>query len=261
MRRRFIILLIFCMVAALAGCDNLGMPVLPTEKPPELAPATTAPAAAETQPSTAATEQPHQTEATEASSAPPEEKCPYLQRIPRDDFPIREGPGYDWPGISTVKEQGTYTIVAEEQDEEGNLWGKLKSGAGWVDLTLLAEEKENPPLVTVSCLEGELPQEGGYHYYEAESAEYSVTAAFCAYGVLTEVTLFRMDAGDQYKEGDTLFSVHRWESGELFVAELLFPGSMSMYGLRFTDHNGTVHTFTVTESGRNGDIVLAPFSP
>ena len=257
MRRSFTVLLIFCILVGLAGCDNLGMPVLPTEKPPELTLATTVPAAGN-QP---ATEQPRQTEATEASSVPPEEKCPYLQRIPRDDFPIREGPGYDWLWAGTVKEQGTYTIVAEEQDAEGNLWGKLKSGAGWVDLTLLAEEKENPPLVTVSCLEGELPQEGGYHYYEAESAEYSVTAAFCAYGVLTEVTLFRMDAGDPYKEGDTLFSVHRWESGELFVAELLFPGSMSMYGLRVTDPNGAVHTFTVTQSGRNGDIVLAPFSP
>ena len=47
------------------------------------------------------------------------------------------------------------------------------------------------------------------------------------------------------------------EPGKPFVAELLFPGSMTMYGLRFTDSAGTVHTWTVTQSGRNGDIVLS----
>ncbi|MBQ2956335.1 MAG: hypothetical protein IJE08_07730, partial [Clostridia bacterium] len=36
--------------------------------------------------------------------------------------------------IGIVGEDGVYTIIAEVQDELGNVWGELKSGAGWVNL-------------------------------------------------------------------------------------------------------------------------------
>ena len=40
------------------------------------------------------------------------------------------------------------------------------------------------------------------------------------------------------------------------VAELAFPGDRTMYGIRFTDGSGTLQTYTVYISGRNGALML-----
>ena len=33
-----------------------------------------------------------------------------------------------------IRDRGTYTIVEEAKGEGATLWGKLKSGAGWISL-------------------------------------------------------------------------------------------------------------------------------
>lgn len=66
-----------------------------------------------------------------------ENKLPYTVRILVDDLNIRKGPGtnYDKTGKS-IDDRGVYTIVEEAAGEKGaKLWGKLKSGAGWIALT------------------------------------------------------------------------------------------------------------------------------
>ena len=48
----------------------------------------------------------------------------------KTDLNIRSGPGTDYPVVGCIKDNGTYTIV----DTSGN-WGKLKSGAGWINVS------------------------------------------------------------------------------------------------------------------------------
>lgn len=54
---------------------------------------------------------------------------PYLVKITAQLLNVRSGAGLDYPVKTTVKKNGVYTIVAEQDN-----WGKLKSGAGWIDL-------------------------------------------------------------------------------------------------------------------------------
>ena len=80
--------------------------------------------------------QPEQTETTEPAVTEP------VQTIPMNDVPyttslgaavsIFDGPSYDYTYVQSVGQDGIYTIVEEAYDSEGNLWGKLKSGLGWV---------------------------------------------------------------------------------------------------------------------------------
>jgi len=177
---------------------------------------------------------------------------PYLVKISRGDFPIWQGPGYDYSKAGTVKVAGTYTIVAESRDDEGNLWGKLKSGAGWVDLSLLEREKANPPLITVDYADRDLLQSGNFHYCIADRSEYTVQLAFRAYASLTDVSFFSIDCSIGYAEGPELFYIDRWDSSTPFVADVSFPGDMTMYGIRFTDSSGITHIYAVTMSGRTG---------
>lgn len=61
---------------------------------------------------------------------PKEEFKSYVIRVTANALNVRKGPSTDY-GINTVIYKGeVYTIV-----EEKNGWGKLKSGAGWINLS------------------------------------------------------------------------------------------------------------------------------
>ncbi len=61
-------------------------------------------------------------------------KCPYLVRINTASLNIRKGCGTNTPKVGVITDKGVYTIVEEKQGIGASLWGKLKSGAGWISL-------------------------------------------------------------------------------------------------------------------------------
>ena len=60
---------------------------------------------------------------------------PYLVRVTTDDLSIRSGAGTNHSVVGTIKDKGIYTIVEQQFGTGALLWGKLKSGAGWIALT------------------------------------------------------------------------------------------------------------------------------
>ena len=68
-------------------------------------------------------------------SEKPISRTPYLEEICWSEEPIYSGPGYGYSYVGTVEEAGVYTIVEEKYDGAGDLWGRLKSGVGWVNLS------------------------------------------------------------------------------------------------------------------------------
>ena len=71
--------------------------------------------------------------ATGTAPAAPVSKVPYTVRITATDLRIRKGPGTNNAIVSVIK-PGVYTIVSEATGQGATLWGKLKSGQGWVSL-------------------------------------------------------------------------------------------------------------------------------
>lgn len=55
---------------------------------------------------------------------------PYIVKIIVDELNIRTGPGVDNDKVGELKKGDAYTII-----EEKNNWGKLKSGAGWINVS------------------------------------------------------------------------------------------------------------------------------
>ena len=113
----------------------------PAEEPATEAPAiqmpTTLPAEEETEPDPTQTEPSAVPETTEgAPTEPPFEA--YLLKIRNGELPIYAGPGYDQKQVGAIRDKGTYTIVEEKQVRSPEMglvtWGRLKSGAGWIDL-------------------------------------------------------------------------------------------------------------------------------
>lgn len=57
----------------------------------------------------------------------------FCVRVLDGSLNIRKYPSLTAPVVGIITDKGVYTIVAEEHGD-GVLWGKLKSGAGWISL-------------------------------------------------------------------------------------------------------------------------------
>ena len=201
-------------------------------------------------------EEPTEEEPTEEEPAEEEPSLPYLEQIDWADQSVFAEPSYDSVFVGTVELAGTYTIVEEAYDEEGNLWGKLKSGMGWVDLTdIRSEARKNVP-VSANFAEERLLASGNYHSYVPAEAEYALRIAFRTRETLRNVTLCSMVLNETMEPADVLFSLEELTAEKPLVAELTFPGDMSCYGLRFTDAAGAERFFILSISGRNGMVCL-----
>lgn len=184
-------------------------------------------------------------------------EVPYLQKVLRPDEMIFSGPSYDEFCVGTVKEKGTFTIVEESDDGEGHLWGRLKSGAGWIDLTHVRSEAIADWPVSAAFAE-DCPPGDVYHRFTAEESEYTVWLAFRAYEPLTAVQLvsLNMAAEEGFAIEEPLCALAAFTPDAPLVAGVTFPGDMSAYGLLFIDAEGVQRLFAVSISGRNGMLLL-----
>lgn len=220
----------------------------------------------ETVPSETSPAQSNPTQTTSPETVPttqsPEAIIPYLQKIFQPDQSIFDGPSYDYSFVGTVEVAGTYTIVEEAWDEEGNLWGKLKSGAGWVDLTDIRSSDAASTPVSANYADDRLLDSGNYHHCIADTSEYMVQIAFRTNEILTDFTLHSIQFnGDGFAAEEVLFSLEELNPNKPLVADVAFPGDMSMYGIRFVDSDGTIYNYAVSISGRNGSVVLSEYTP
>lgn len=184
-------------------------------------------------------------------------EVPYLQEVTRPDEMIFSGPSYDESCVGTVRERGTFTIVEEVDDGEGHLWGRLKSGAGWIDLTHVRSGEVAAWPVSAAFAE-DCPPAGAYLRFSAEESEFTVRIVFRAWERLTDVHLVRLNmaAEEGFAIEETLCTLDALTDEAPLVIGVVFPGDMSAYGLLFTDEAGARRLFAVSISGRNGMLLL-----
>ena len=251
MKRIALLLTAVMLLCGLCGCvRQVGPPAMPTEPETTTHPieTTTQPTETGTQPTEVATE--------------PLDALPYPQRIPLADQSIFEEPTYDSRFLGVVGQAGTYTIVEERTDEEGNLWGKLKSGAGWVDLTQIRATIENPPVLTVNYADKPLLDSGEYHYRPVEEGIYLKQVAFRAGGTLTDFCVATVSLADEgYVPDEVFYTLEQLTPEKPLVMDLPFPGDMSAYIISFRDSTDAHHQYLLTISGRNGTLVLGNLYP
>lgn len=184
------------------------------------------------------------------------EEVPYRQKVSRPDEMIFSGPGYDEFCVGTVRKAGVYTIVEEADDGEGHLWGRLKSGAGWIDLTHVRSE-EIAAWPVSAAFAADCPPANACHAFWTEDGEWVSWLVFRAYEPLTDVRLVEYDMTEaDYANPQTLHTLPQLTPDVPFAAGVVFYGDMTTYGLSFTDAAGQQRCFAVSISGRNGMFVL-----
>ncbi len=186
---------------------------------------------------------------------------PYTVQITRPDLMIYEGAGYDH-FAAVLLDPGIYTITEEAVDSEGILWGKLKSGAGWIDLTKAAAVPESPVLLTAECLPKHVLPDEPYHEHTVSADRYAQRLLFQAYGTLTDIRFSSLsyDDGNMVPVGSEYTLAELTPEKPLFIA-VSFPGDMTTYGISYTDTDGFRHSHMLYLSGRNGSLVMQEYTP
>lgn len=59
---------------------------------------------------------------------------PYRIKVTTNALNIRKGAGTNTAKVGCIRDKGVYTIVEENTGKGATLWGKLKSGVGWISL-------------------------------------------------------------------------------------------------------------------------------
>ena len=227
---------LFCLFLA------LGLMLCACAEAPAVPPETTLPTA--TAPSTEMT-------------LPPETTVPafseYTCSIDDPETMIYAGPGFLSGAVELVGEAGVYTIVEEAKDADGNTWGRLKSGAGWVCLT-------EPALAPIYA--DYAPEDfNAYHAYWSDETDYITAIGFTPAERLTHVKFGLLDwfETESWQMSEVLYTMDELDPDHAFLAQVVFWGDMTTYGISFTDADGEARHFAVSISGKDGSLVCQEY--
>lgn len=172
--------------------------------------------------------------------------------------PIYSGPDAAYGYVQNVGQDGVYTIVEEAVGADGSLWGRLKSGVGWVQLGGATEE-DGPPF-TADYASPELLQSGDFARCIVDNGEYCVQLMILPHETLRDVSLEMLCYGGDGYTVDCVYDTFP-ELGAAWplVADVVFYGDMTTYGLSFTDESGAQRHFAVSMSGKDGSLLAVEY--
>lgn len=177
----------------------------------------------------------------------------YTHRIEDPETMIYAGPAFLSGVVAMVEEAGTYTIVEEAQDRDGNTWGKLKSGAGWICLT-------EPALAPIYADYAE-ESFNAYHAYWSDETDYITAIGFTPAEKLTNVRFGLLDwfETESWQMAEELYTMDEIDPDHAFLAQVVFWGDMTTYGISFTDADGAERHFAVSISGKDGSLICQEY--
>jgi len=222
----------------LALCACAGIPAETTGTPPETAAPTQTTAPAQTSP----------TETTAPALS-------YTVTITDPETEIYAGPAARYGCVALVEEYGTYTIVEEAVDADGNLWGRLKSGAGWVCL--------NDPMLAPIYADYAPEDFNAYHAYWNDGADYITSIGFTPAGTLKDVRFGILDwfETESWQMSQVLYTIDEIDPEHPFLAQVVFWGDMTTYGISFEDAAGEARHYAVSISGKDGSLLCTEYIP
>ena len=196
-----------------------------------------------------------ETTAPAESTAPAAGDGSYVIRIDDPDTEIYAGPSFVSGAVAMLNEVGAYTILEETADVDGNTWGRLKSGLGWVCLTV-------PPLAPIYVDYAD-ESFNPYHAYWSEETDYITSIGFTAGETLTDVRFGLLDwfEREAYTMDRELYTIDTMTPDQNFLAQVCFYGDMTTYGISFTDADGARRHYAVSISGMDGRVLCREYEP
>ena len=193
------------------------------------------------------------------TTAPAEVTVPasseYTISVDDPETMLYEGPGFLNGVVDLVGEAGVYTVMEEATDPDGNTWGCLKSGAGWICLT-------NPPLAPIYAdYAGE--DFNAFYAYWSDETDYITSIGFTPAERITNVKFGLLDwfETESWQMAEELYAIDELDPDHAFLAQVVFWGDMTTYGISFIDADGAQRHYAVSISGKDGSLICSEYIP
>lgn len=178
-------------------------------------------------------------ETTEAVELLPMTDVPYILEPPAEACVFKE-PDANSKFVRSFGHQGAYTIVEERYDDQGNLWGKLKSGIGWTNLTDPFCGGPDAPKV-IAAYASKQVLSGDYHLAGIHTGDqYKVNVSILAHETVYDVSIRDYDMINE-RVGSARYTLDQLDPEKPIVAHLAFPGDFSAFLVYYTDESGVEH--------------------
>ena len=195
--------------------------------------------------------QPPETEPPTVPTEPLTTQFPYTLSVPAETC-VFKAPNRDSAFVQTIGDDGVYTIVEEQRDAQGDRWGRLKSGVGWVNLTDFFCDGAQLPPVTISR-SGELLQSRPHRLVQVHTT-YVRKISLVAHQPVTNVQVVFTNHGERQS---TAYTCESLEPTRPLVLTLNFEGDFFGYVIEYTDTSGNHHSHSITESGLDGSLIVS----
>ena len=194
---------------------------------------------------------------TPEATDPADMEVGYIINIPLADQSIFSGPTYDSYFVGIVGVATNYTIVNEATDAEGNLWGELKSGRGWVDLTEIRSGKRETHPFTVNLADKAIAEDPNSMHCSQSNHEAAIQIAIRPLEKMKNFTFsdYYLN-GEEFEIGETYFTAVEMDENTPLVVDLMFTGDFTMFLITFVDEEGNPHNYRIYESQRNSTICM-----
>ena len=252
--------LILAFALLIGGCSTGNKetepPLTPetTQTPAEETVATTIPVT-----TTSSVEETVPQPATVATEAPVEETeivlQPYLILVEDPETSVHEKPEFRSARTAFLDTAGVYAIVDKATDIDGNQWGKLESGLGWVCMT-------TPPLFPIFAEYAQPDTVSDLQWHCGES-EYVTDMIFTANESIRDVRFSLLEIlpeNWEYQESTILYSTDTLDINQTLKVSVVFWGDFTTYGLSFTDEDGNRRTYALMISGKDGSLEWSEYT-
>ena len=252
---QFLLILVLLYCSVMSGC-NAKDHNIPTEQTPTteftVPIQTLAPTTTPTEVATIPTEAPTvpTTEPT-IPDRPFATQYPYLEPIPAEACIFKSADTAS-EFVRTIGADGTFTITEEVRDTYGNLWGRLKSGIGWVNLSNPYCHGAQLPPITISRAGNAVLNSD--HHMAVVDTEYARAISFVPHETVTDLRIIFTNAGEIVR---TVYTMDQLEVGKPLVAHLSYEGDFYGYLFYYTDANGIEHANSIYESLRDGSLLVS----
>lgn len=206
-----------------------------------------------TEPSTTTT-----TEAIIETTAPKNDDSSYLLNVYHLFLPIYKYPRMDEGQVGSVYKVGVYTIVDEQRDSNGNRWGKLKSGAGWINL----DEAQNVPIAAVTMDYGGL--KNSCKVVDQCYIDGNIKAYVGVINGAKNLSIVQFDScWEKPYISKTYKTVGDLKDGEVVELTIAFYGDVqnSNVGVVFTDDYGFEQWLFISQSGLDSSLYMTVITP
>ena len=179
---------------------------------------------------------------------------PYIMDIQQLNIPSYKEPTYDSQAIEVVDKQGFYTIMEERVDDEGNVWGRLKMGTGWIDLAEAIRTVPASVSHDVKSLRARYPIVDNVYVDGTLSVLVFVDRGVTNFSVVQ----IEHPWGEKAYISNTYKSLRYLDPGQGVQITMAFYGDAqeSDVGIQFTDENGVTRCFYIADNGRNNALRL-----